>query len=282
MSAIGKRYAVASEYECEVDDSGKILKMKNTFMEDFGCSPNEDVTSFANKAFLNVYDGDAWDVKSQLVLTDAPGNTWCRAPGNLEGMAMAENIMEHIAHVTKRDVNEIRLLNMPSDSPMKKYFTDFRQSTDFDARKKEIDAFNEANRWKKRGISIVPMTFHLEYFFTMPALISVYHGDGSVSITHGGIEMGQGINTKAAQVAAHILGIPLEKIAVKASSVLTAPNSLVSGGSLASDCVPFAVMKACQALLERMKPIKEKMKDPKWEELCGVSSFLLLLFFYKF
>ncbi|XP_059612857.1 uncharacterized protein LOC132259308 [Phlebotomus argentipes] len=271
MTAIGKRYAVSSEYECEVDDSGKVLKMKNTFMEDFGCSANEDVTAFANKAFLNVYDGATWDVMSKLVKTDAPGNTWCRAPGNLEGMAMAENIMEHIAHVTKRDVNDIRLLNMPGDSPMKKYFSDFRQSTEFDARRKEIDAFNEANRWKKRGISLVPMTFHLEYFFTMPALVSVYHGDGSVSITHGGIEMGQGIHTKAAQVAAHILGIPLEKVAVKPSSVLTAPNSLVSGGSIASDTIAFAVMKACQNLLERMKGVKEKMKDASWEQLCAAA-----------
>ncbi|XP_055686273.1 uncharacterized protein LOC129791793 [Lutzomyia longipalpis] len=273
MTAIGKRYAVSSEYECEVDDSGKILKLKNTFMEDFGCSPNEDVTSFANKAFLNVYDGSTWDVTSKLILTDAPGNTWCRAPGNLEGMAMAENIMEHIARATGQDVNEIRLLNMPADSPMKKYFTDFRQSTEFDVRKKEIDAFNVQNRWKKRGISLVPMTFHLEYFFTMPALVSVYHGDGSVSITHGGIEMGQGINTKAAQVAAHILGIPLEKIAVKASNVLTSPNSLVSGGSMASDSIAFAVMKACQNLVDRMQNVKAKMKNPSWEELCGACYF---------
>ncbi|GAB0096983.1 xanthine dehydrogenase [Sergentomyia squamirostris] len=273
MTAIGKRYAVSSEYECDFDDNGKITKMKNSFLEDFGCSGNEDVTAFANKAFMNVYEGATWDIKSQLVKTDAPGNTWCRAPGNLEGMAMIENIMEHISRVAGRDANDVRLLNMPAESPMRKIFTDFRKSTEFDVRKKEIDAFNDKNRWKKRGISLVPMTFHLEYFFTFPALVSVYHGDGSVSITHGGIEMGQGIHTKAAQVAAHILGIPLDKISVKPSNVLTAPNSLVSGGSMASDSVAFAVMKACQNLLDRMKPIRVSMKDATWEQICQACFF---------
>lgn len=83
------------------------------------------------------------------------------------------------------------------------------------------------------------MKFHVEYFGSLHALVSVYHRDGSVSITVGGIEMGQGLNTKVAQTAAHILGVPLEMISIKPSNTLTAPNAIVTGGSIGSEISCF-------------------------------------------
>lgn len=105
------------------------------------------------------------------------------------------------------------------------------------------------------------------FFGTYHALVSIYHGDGTVAITHGGIEMGQGINTKVAQVAAHILGIDLNMINLKQSNSLTSANDVVSGGSQASEAVCYAVKKACEELLERIKPTREKNPDKSWSEL---------------
>lgn len=48
----------------------------------------------------------------------------------------------------------------------------------------------------KKGLSIVPMAYPLEIFGNWPVFVSIYVGDGSVAISHGGVEMGQGINTK--------------------------------------------------------------------------------------
>ena len=118
-----------------------------------------------------------------------------------------------------------------------KIFQDYRD------RKNAINDFNNANRWTKKGIAVVPMRYSLDYFGTMNALVSVYHGDGSVAITHGGIEMGQGMNTKAAQVAAHILGIPLNKISIKPTNTMTAPNAIVTGGSIGSEIVCYVSFK---------------------------------------
>lgn len=98
-----------------------------------------------------------------------------------------------------------------------------------------MDSFNAENRWKKRGIATTPMRYSLGYFGTMPAVVSIYHGDGSVAITHGGIEMGQGLNTKVVQVAAHTLGIPMELIKIKPALNSIVPNAICSGGSSASD-----------------------------------------------
>lgn len=112
------------------------------------------------------------------------------------------------------------------------------------------------------------MDYDFHYFGAMSAQISVFHGDGTVAITHGGIEMGQGINTKVSQVAAFVLGIPLDMIRVKPSTSLSTPNSTVTGGSIASEAISFAVKKACESLLKRLKPVKSKLdKNATWQQI---------------
>jgi xanthine dehydrogenase/oxidase len=101
------------------------------------------------------------------------------------------------------------------DDEMKKQFIEFAESNEYRSRKAEIDDFNSKNRWTKRGLGIMPMKYGQAYFGNMHALVSIYHADGTVAITHGGIEMGQGLNTKVAQVAAHLLGIPMSMIKFK-------------------------------------------------------------------
>lgn len=84
------------------------------------------------------------------------------------------------------------------------------------------------------------MEYPIAYFgFAYPVLVSIYHIDGTVAITHGGIEMGQGVNTKAIQVAAHTLGLPITMIKVKPTNSLTGPNSVVTGGSITSELVAY-------------------------------------------
>ena len=100
----------------------------------------------------------------------------------------------------------------------------------------------KANRRKKRGISLVPMRYDHNLSgpgFKMNCLISVYGGDGSVSVAHNGIEMGQGINTKVAQCVAFELGIEVSLVKVKPVTNLTNPNGCVTGGSAGteSNCV---------------------------------------------
>lgn len=81
------------------------------------------------------------------------------------------------------------------------------------------------------------MQYTLFYGGILPAYVAIYKGDGTVVVTHGGIEMGQGINTKVAQVTAHILGVPLEMVKIKECTNVLGANSGISGGSMASEAV---------------------------------------------
>ncbi|XP_053677596.1 uncharacterized protein LOC128727682 [Anopheles nili] len=270
MDTIGKRYGCISNYQVDVDTKGKILKLFNNFMQDYGSNLNENVVDDSKYVFALSYISNTWKVEGKAVLTDSASNTWQRAPGSTEGIAMVETIMEHIAWETGVDPMQVRLINMPQNSKLQQLLPQFRQDIEFDKRKKSIDDFNNKNRWRKRGIAITTMQFPLVPFGALHAQVSIYAKDGTVSISHGGIEMGQGINTKAAQVAAFILGIPLEKIAIKPTNNITSPNALMSGGSVTSEVACYAVKGACEILNARIQPIKNEFKNAPWEKITQI------------
>ncbi|XP_055628824.1 xanthine dehydrogenase/oxidase-like [Toxorhynchites rutilus septentrionalis] len=268
MEAIGKRFPVISDYEVSVDKNGKVVKLFNEYVHDYGSNWNESM-GHAGEFFGNCYDHSVFKTVAKGAKTDCASNTWCRAPGTTEGIAMIETIMEHIAFATGRDPLEVRMVNMPSDMKMLELMPQFRADVEYDARKAEISQFNVANRWRKRGIAIVPMRYPLGYFGSLHAIVSIYHDDGTVSVSHGGIEMGQGMNTKAIQVASHVLGISMDKISIKPTNNLTSPNAICTGGSMTSETVCYAVKRACEVLLERMKPIQEQNAEDSWDVLVG-------------
>uniref|UniRef100_A0AAG5D729 FAD-binding PCMH-type domain-containing protein n=1 Tax=Anopheles atroparvus TaxID=41427 RepID=A0AAG5D729_ANOAO len=267
MAAIGKRSACASNYEIEVDDRGRVQRLLNKFYQDSGCSLNEPVEKVTFLFYRNCYDTSAWKVVGHSVLTESASSTYCRGPGTNEGISMAENLMEHIAHQLGMDPLEVRMQNLPEDSKIRELLPMFAKDVDYEVRRREINQFNDSNRWIKRGIAIVPMRYPQYFVGSLHALVSVYHADGTVAITTGGIDMGQGVNTKVTQVAARTLGIPMSMIKVKAMANITSPNAIVSGGSMTSDAACYAVKHACELLVKRIEPVRQENPDASWETI---------------
>lgn len=129
METVGKRLGLLNEYDIDVDEDGKIVKMTNVFSQDFGCSSNENVMFSTLGHMKNCYASDTWTVSSKLTTTNAPSHTFCRAPGSTEGVAMIENIMEHIARVTEKDPLSVRIANMPEEHKMRTVLMDFVNDT---------------------------------------------------------------------------------------------------------------------------------------------------------
>lgn len=134
-------------------------------------------------------------------------------------------------------------------------------------RKEEINEFNRQNRWRKRGIAVSAMKFPVHYFTAYSVYVAIYHGDGTVVVSHSGSEMGQGINTKVAQVVAHFLGIALDLVTVTKFDSVIAANVSATAGSIASEMVCMASKKACEKILTRLKPIRDKMPNGSWTEI---------------
>ncbi|XP_030373934.1 xanthine dehydrogenase [Scaptodrosophila lebanonensis] len=273
MECNGKRYACRSDYDFVVRASGAISMLNNNFYEDAGCSLNENVVDFLTMpAVRNVYNLNAtnFKVNGSAVVTDAPSSTWCRAPGTAEGIAMAEVQLEHIAFASKLDPADVRLVNLRPGNKMVQLLPRFLASTEYRQRRHDINAFNAQNRWRKRGIGLSLMEFPLatSIGYSYPTTVSIYHSDGSVVITHGGIEIGQGINTKAAQVAAFTLGLPLEKVRIESSNTVNGANAMVTANSMASEMIGLAVRKACDTLNKRLQPVRQALgPNATWKQI---------------
>lgn len=114
------------------------------------------------------------------------------------------------------------------------------------------------------------MKFPVHYFTSYSVYVAIFRGDGTVVVSHAGCEMGQGLNTKLAQIVAFTLGIPLESVTVTGFSTIIAANRSATAGSIGSESICLAAKKACEKILERMRPIREKMPaNATWMEIIG-------------
>ncbi|KAM4772306.1 xanthine dehydrogenase/oxidase [Rhinophrynus dorsalis] len=212
--------------------------------------------------------------------TNLPSNTAFRGFGGPQGMMVVEAWMSDIAQTCGLPPEQVRKLNMYNEGDL----THFNQKlegctaqrcwdeclklSNYQERKASVEEFNRQNRWKKRGIAIIPTKFGISFTVTFlnqgGALIHVYT-DGSVLLTHGGTEMGQGLHTKMVQVASKALGIPTSKIYISETSTHTVPNTSPTAASVSSDLNGMAIYNACQKILQRLEPYKTAKPDGTWE-----------------
>lgn len=104
------------------------------------------------------------------------------------------------------------------------------------------------------------------------ALVHIYT-DGSVLLSHGGTEMGQGLHTKMIQVASRALGVPTERVHIAETSTDKVPNTSATAASSGSDLNGMAVLDACQKLLKRLEPYREKYSSEQWPEMANKAYF---------
>jgi len=274
MAVVGGREPYQATYEASFAPTGALEAVKLRLLSDTGCLSNDSSAFMAALSAKGLYAAGAWDLSSKDVRTDTAPNTWCRTPGHVEAVGAMETIIEHVAHHLGMDPLAVRLVNLPSakDSDGKEVPGPFvskilpllKKDGELEQRMTDLAAFNKANRWRKRGLSVTPLTYGFQYpgFFRYAVQVSVYEHDGSVAICHGGVEMGQGINTKVVQVAASILGVPVENIKVKATNTMTGANSTVTGGSFGTDLVCHGTKNACERLASRIAAVKATLPSP--------------------
>lgn len=140
----------------------------------------------------------------------------------------------------------------------------------FDRRRAEIEEFNKKHKYRKRGISMVPTKFGIAFtalFLNQAGALIHTYADGSVLLSHGGTEMGQGLHTKMIQCAARALNISSDYIHVLETATDRVPNTSATAASSGSDLNGMAVLDACAKLNERLEPYRKANPDAPWHKI---------------
>lgn len=274
MIATGKRHGFAYEWNVAFDDDGVLQGLKLQLASNCGFSA--DLSGPVNERAIchigNAYYLNAVQLRNLRCKTNTVSNTAYRGFGGPQGMFIIENIMDDIAHYLNCDPVMIRQRNLFAeqagagrdhthygaevrDNVAPKLIAELLESSQYVKRKQAIQIFNQTNEVIKRSIALTPLMFGISFnavhFNQAGALVYVYL-DGTVSITHGGTEMGQGLYTKVRQIAAQELGLPIERIRLISTDTSRVPNTSATAASSGTDLNGKAVQNACIKIRERL------------------------------
>ncbi|CAJ0569018.1 unnamed protein product, partial [Mesorhabditis spiculigera] len=283
MAITGHRHPFNFNYKVALSEEGKLLDYEVTAFANGGhtLDLSAGVLTRAMVHIDNVYKFGNAHIYGRICRTNTASNTAFRGFGGPQGMFCTETLMKHIAETYDLDVDELREKNLYKEGEMtpfgmhlrkcnaKRTWDECREFSRYDERKRMVAEFNKQNRFRKRGIYVMPtkfgIGFGLKFMNQASALVLVYT-DGSVLISHGGMEMGQGLHTKILQIAARCLDIPIDLIHIEETATDKVPNASPTAASVGSDLCGVAVQNACDQLTERLKPYKEKLSDKTWKE----------------
>ncbi|KAF2109392.1 Molybdopterin-binding domain of aldehyde dehydrogenase-domain-containing protein [Lophiotrema nucula] len=278
MLLSGQRHPFQARWKVGMSKEGKLIALEADVYDNGGYS--QDMSGAVMDRCLthidNCYQTPHVYLRGHVCRTNIHSNTAFRGFGAPQGMYFAETMMYNIAEGLDMDVDELRMKNLYVPGEHTPFFQKIDEdwhipllleqlgrSSDYEKRKAAVATFNETNRWKKRGICLVPSKFGLSFATALhlnqgAAYVRIYH-DGSVLLHHAGTEMGQGLFTKMCQIAAQELGVPLDSIYTPDSQTYQIANASPTAASSGSDINGMAVKNACDQLNERLAPYREKL-----------------------
>jgi xanthine dehydrogenase large subunit len=273
MVTTGKRHPFLGRFRVGFERDGKLKALVLELFSDGGFSLDLSSPVLFRAMFHadNCYLLENAEIVGKICKTHAVSHTAFRGFGGPQGMIMIEEIMDRIARHLGLPPHQVRERNFyrPGDTShygqeiqdadrIARIWSELRASSDFEARRRDIEAFNGGSRHVKRGLAITPVKFGISFttaFFNQAGALVLIYKDGSVQVNHGGTEMGQGLHTKIGQIAAHALGLPLEAIRVMPTRTDKVPNTSATAASSGSDLNGAAVKAACETLQGRLAEV---------------------------
>ncbi|CAG0917879.1 unnamed protein product [Notodromas monacha] len=295
MRLTGHRHAFLGRYVVALDRrSGQLLAARLALFANGGYSLDLSggVMLRAMVASCNAYRVPLVHCSGTVLKTHLSSSTAFRGFGAVQAMLVCETWLEHAARAAGLPVELVRERNLLRSgdnlffdhvvvhSPLQRCWDECVTSSDYWARQRRVQEFNETHEHVKRGLAVVPVCYGVAFLHAMlnqgGALVNIY-SDGSVLIHHGGVEMGQGLNIKLIQVATRALAIkvpgktslvpvPAGRIHVGETTTSHVPNTSPSAASMTSDIYGAAVQAACEQLAQRLADFAAKQPEGTWDD----------------
>ncbi|MEM5364681.1 xanthine dehydrogenase molybdopterin binding subunit [Paraburkholderia azotifigens] len=271
MMVTGKRHDFHYTYDVGYDDEGLIegVSVDMTSRCGFSADLSGPVMTRAVCHFDNAYFLSDVAIDGFCGKTNTQSNTAFRGFGGPQGAFAIEYIMDDIARSLGKDSLDVRRRNLygkternqtpygqiVEDNVIHELIDELEATSDYRRRRAEVLEFNRNNDVLKKGLALTPVkfgiAFNVTHFNQAGALVHIYT-DGSVLVNHGGTEMGQGLNTKVAQVVAHELGVSFGRVRVTATDTSKVANTSATAASTGSDLNGKAAQDAARQLRERL------------------------------
>ncbi|MCW3081518.1 molybdopterin cofactor-binding domain-containing protein [Segetibacter sp.] len=271
MAMTGKRHPYSSDYKIGFDKDLKMVAYEATFYQNAGAAADlspaimeRTLLHCTNAYFIPNVKATAYSCRTHL-----PPNTAFRGFGGPQSMFVIESAITKAADALGIDAAIIQKKNLiktgdefpfgqKAVSEAEACWSKAEKIYDIEKIRNEVTLFNSKNKIYRKGLSLMPVCFGISFTNTAMnqarALVHVYF-DGSVSVSTGAVEMGQGVNTKILQVAARVFSISPDKIKLQTTSTSRIANTSPSAASATADLNGQATLLACTRILERLKKV---------------------------
>ncbi|MDP9109185.1 MAG: xanthine dehydrogenase molybdopterin binding subunit, partial [Pseudomonadota bacterium] len=274
MLVTGKRHCCDYRYAVGFDDDGRIsaLQVEMVLRAGYSADLSGPVATRAICHVDNAYYLSDVALSAWCARTHTQSNTAFRGFGGPQGAIVTEYALDDIARVLGRDPLDIRRRNLYAaraeglrdttpygqrvdDNVLHDLLDQLELESDYRARRRAIAQFNAKSPILKKGLALTPVkfgiAFNVNHLNQAGALVHVYV-DGSVMVSHGGTEMGQGLHTKVMQVVAQELGISLGRVRIAATDTSKVPNTSATAASTGADLNGKAAQAAARTVRERL------------------------------
>lgn len=273
MTATGKRHDFVVDYDVGFDDQGKITAVDGVFAA--RCGYTSDLSGPVTDRALfhadNAYFYPNVRLKSEPLKTNTVSNTAFRGFGGPQGVVAAERMIEEIAYKLGKDPLEVRKANFYGDETDGRNLTPYHQTVedniihrvveeleenaDYQARRQAVLEHNAKGGVIRKGIALTPVKFGISFTATWynqaGSLIHIYN-DGSIHLNHGGTEMGQGLNTKIAQIVADAFQVDFDRVKITKTTTEKVPNTSATAASSGSDLNGMAALDGAEQIKARL------------------------------
>ncbi len=268
----GKRHPYKSDFKIGLSKDLKILAYEVRHYQNSGAAADLSTAVLERTLFHSTNSYFIPNVRAFAACcrTNLPPNTAFRGFGGPQGMFVIESAITKAADSLGVSREKIQRANLLADGDVFPYgqvvedgrairtWKEAVAGYDLDAIRDRAAVYNDSHKLSKKGVAVMPICFGISFTTTFmnqaSALVHIYT-DGSVSVSTGGIEMGQGISTNMAHVAAKALGIRDDRINVESTNTTRIANMSPSAASSTTMLNGNAVMIAVDQILERLRPV---------------------------
>lgn len=270
MIATGKRHPFQSDYKAAFDKDGRLQALEVDFYADGGAYLDLSPAILQRAMFHvdNAYYLANAKINGTICKTNTHPHTAFRGFGGPQGAAVIEHILEEIAQFLKLDALSVRKINcyqgennkthygqIVENNVLPELFAQIEKSSDYQQRRKDINDYNKNPGTLIKGMALTAVKFGISFttrFLNQGNALVNIHLDGSIQVSTGATEMGQGVNTKIRKVVSDAFGIDAKDVRMMPTSTEKNANTSATAASSGSDINCAAALIACKKIISRL------------------------------